>query len=123
MAMENACSRFLLVVLFHAKITIFGLNVKKSVCYQGHLGIYYYVETRSYGMFDLWAPTFPVLGCRSAEKVASWPPSTKPMAPPRRPQESRTTTMIRVIVRVQEVSSLVDKSLYLRTVPISSDWL
>ena len=36
--------------------------------YQGHLGIYYYVETRSYGMFGPRAPTFLVLGCRSAGK-------------------------------------------------------
>ena len=47
---------------------------------QGYLGIYYYVETCSYGMFRPRAPTFPVLGCRSAGKLASWPPSTTPMA-------------------------------------------
>ena len=33
MVMENLCSRFRLVILFHAKITIFGLNDEKSVCY------------------------------------------------------------------------------------------
>ena len=71
---------------------------------QGHLGIYYYVETRSYGMFGPRVPTFLVLGYRSAGKLTSRPPSTTPMAPPPRPQDSRTTTTIRVIVRVREVN-------------------
>ena len=38
---------------------------------QGHLGIYYYIETRSYGMFDARATTFLVLGYRSTGKLTS----------------------------------------------------
>ena len=30
---------------------------------QEHLGIYYYVEIRSYGMFEARATTYPALGC------------------------------------------------------------
>ena len=69
---------------------------------QGYLGIYYYVETRSYSMIGPRAPTFPVLGCRSAGKLASRPPSTTPMAPPRCPQDCGTMATIRVVVGVRE---------------------
>ena len=40
-------------------------------CIQGHLGIYYYVEIRGYGMFGPWATNFPVLCCRNAGKLTS----------------------------------------------------
>ena len=70
---------------------------------QGHLGVYYYVEIRSYGMFGPRAPTFPVLGCRSAEKLASWPLSTTLLEPRRHPQDCGTMAAIRVVGGVQEV--------------------
>ena len=65
---------------------------------QGHLDIYYYLETRSSGMFGPWATSFLVLGCRSAGKLISWPPLTTPMAPSRRPQDCGTTTTRIVVV-------------------------
>ena len=75
----------------------------KEMCWhQWHLGIYYYVETRSYGMFRPQAPTFPVLGCRSAGKLAPRPPSTTPMAPPQRPQDCGTTATIHAGVGVRK---------------------
>ena len=69
---------------------------------QGHLGIYYYVETRSYGMFGPRAPTFPVLDCRSAGKLTSRGPSTTPMAPPGRSQDSGRWTGHRIIAAMRE---------------------
>ena len=72
---------------------------------QRHLGSDYYVETRSYGMFRPRAPTFPVLGCHSTGKLASRPPSTTPMAPPRRPQDCGTIATIRVVVGVRRLIS------------------
>ena len=83
-------------VLFECLHAVFGLMMSN----QGHLGIYYYVETRSYGMFGALATTFPVLGCRGAGKLTSWTPTTTQIAPPQRPQDSRTVTTISLVVGV-----------------------
>ena len=53
-------------------------------------------------MFGPRAPTFPVIGCRSAGKLTSQSLTTTQIAPPRRPQDSRTMTTIRVVVSVRD---------------------
>ena len=68
--------------------------------HQEYLGIYYYAETRSYNMFGARSTTYPVLGCRSAGKITSQSQTTKQIAPPRRPQDSKTMITIRVFVGV-----------------------
>ena len=73
-----------------------------SMYYQGHLGIYYYVETRSYGVFGPRATTFLVLGCHSAGKLTSRSLTTTQTAAPNLSQNTMTTTTIRVVVRVRE---------------------
>ena len=55
-------------------------------------------------MFGPRAPTFPVLGCRSAGKLASRQSLTTSMAPPRRPQDCGTMAAIRVVGGVREVN-------------------
>ena len=43
---------------------------------QEHLGIYYYVESRNYGMYMLQATAIPVLSCVSAGKLTFRSPTT-----------------------------------------------
>ena len=53
-------------------------------------------------MFGPRAPTFPVLDCRSAGKLTSRGPSTTPMAPPGRSQDSGRWTGHQIIVATRE---------------------
>ena len=55
-------------------------------------------------MFDARATTYLVLGCRSAGKLTPRGLTTKEIAPPRHPQNFRTTTAIRVAGSVQEAN-------------------
>ena len=78
--------------------------IKCWIYYQGHPGIYHYIETRSYAMFGPWAPTVLVLGYRSAGKSTPWSPTATQRMPPQRLQDSRTITTISVAVRVREIN-------------------